>query len=230
MDIREKVRDYYAARLITGQACCGPTVPNDLAVPSFGCGEPLKFADLRPGETVLDLGSGAGLDVFRAAEAVGPKGRVIGVDMTPEMLEKAREGAVRLSLQNVEFREGYSEALPVSDASLDVVISNCVINLSSDKAKVFSEAFRVLKPGRRLLVSDILRFGERLEVVNEQGWCACEDGAESAEVYRRLLKRAGFVDITVTPEAPAVFSGDTYSALIRARKANVGRAHEEGLG
>lgn len=229
MGVREKVQDYYAARLAADQTCCGNAAFNDLAVPSFGCGEPTKFADLKPGETVLDLGSGAGLDAFRAAEVVGPKGRVIGVDMTPEMLQRAHEGAAKLSLENVQFLEGTIEALPVPDASVDVVISNCVINLSDDKAAVFGEAFRVLEPGGRLLVSDILRYGERLTVVSEEGWCACEDGAEPAEVYRRLLKQAGFVDITVAPAEPAVFPGDTYSALISARRPNIRRAHEGDL-
>jgi ubiquinone/menaquinone biosynthesis C-methylase UbiE len=220
MDLRERIQAYYGDRVIKGQGCCAPVTVHDLTVTGFGCGEPTKSADLKPGETVLDLGSGTGLDVFRAAEVVGPKGRVIGVDMTPEMLQRAREGAAKLDLESAQFLEGYIEALPVADAAVDVVISNCVINLSADKAKVFSEAFRVLKPGGRLLVSDILRHGERLTAASEEGWCACEDGAEAAEVYRQLLKQAGFVDITVAPAEPAVFPGETYSALIRTRKSD----------
>jgi arsenite methyltransferase len=126
----------------------------------LGCGNPLSMADLKPGETVLDLGSGAGFDAFLAATAVGEAGKVIGVDMTPEMVQKARTNAEKLSISNVEFRLGEIEKLPVSDSSVDVVISNCVINLSPDKSAVFGEISRSLKPGGRIVISDILRSGE----------------------------------------------------------------------
>ena len=126
----------------------------------LGCGNPISMADLKPGETVLDLGSGAGFDAFLAAKAVGESGKVIGVDMTPEMVQNARTNAEKLNISNVEFRLGEIEKLPVSDSSVDVVISNCVINLSPDKSEVFGEISRSLKPGGRIIISDILRSGE----------------------------------------------------------------------
>ncbi len=216
MNLRESVKRYYGERISKGEGCCDPS-PAALA-PSFGCGEPTKFAELKPGERVLDLGSGAGLDCFRAAKAVGNKGYVIGVDMTPEMLKRAKQGAQKLSLHNVEFREGFIEDLPVAAASIDVVISNCVINLSTEKPKVFSEIHRILKPGGHLIVSDILRNGPGLTVIQEAAWCACEDGAEPAETYKQHLQTAGFAAISIDPAAPEVMAGDTYSALIHAAK------------
>ena len=216
--LRESVRSYYTAQLEAG-GCCGDGADAALAAtPSFGCGQPTLFAELREGETVLDLGSGAGLDVFRAAQAVGPAGRAIGVDMTPAMLERARDGAAKLGLTHVEFREGLIEALPVEDASVDVVLSNCVVNLSQDKAAVFGEAFRVLRPGGRLAISDVLRNGPRLTVASEEGWCACVDGAEPPERYRALLRAAGFADIAVEAPPEGVPAGETYSASVRAHR------------
>ncbi len=199
MDVRFQVRRYYGDRITKNQGCCSPQVETQfvgaLQVPSFGCSAPTEFADLKPGETVLDLGSGAGLDCFRAAEAVGETGRVVGVDMTPAMLTLARQGAAQLGLENVTFREGYIEALPLETASVDAVISNCVVNLSDDKAAVLAKAYRVL----------------RLSHVTEEGWCACEDGTQDAETYRRRLAEAGFVDISVAGGAPPA---GVYSARI----------------
>ena len=225
-EIRESVRSYYTARLEAG-GCCGdgasPAAADAgddalAATPSFGCGQPTVFAELDAGESVLDLGSGAGLDAFRAARAVGPTGRVLGVDMTPAMLARARDGAAKLGLGTVAFREGFIEALPVEDASIDVVLSNCVVNLSQDKAAVFGEAFRVLRPGGRLAISDVLRNGPRLTAASEEGWCACIDGAETPERYRELLRAAGFADIAVDAPPEGVATGETYSASVRARR------------
>lgn len=218
------VQTYYTARLASG-TCCGPAravaTDAELEVPSFGCGDPTTVAELAPGERVLDLGSGAGLDAFRAAEAVGPSGRVIGVDMTPAMLERARAGAARLGLSTVEFREGRIEALPVDDASVDVVISNCVINLSGDKAAVFREVERVLVPGGRMTVSDELVHGRHLTAPSADGWCGCVDGAVDAATYAAHARAAGLVDVRVEPAEPPVPYGRTYTATVRARKAPV---------
>jgi SAM-dependent methyltransferase len=218
--MRENVRAYYAERIVGEEGCCSSAVAfaPEFEVPSYGCGDPTVHAELRPGETVLDLGSGAGLDAFRTAEAVGPGGRAIGVDMTPEMLERARAGARRLGLDNVEFREGFIEELPLEASSVDAVISNCVINLSTDKPRVYGEAFRVLKPGGRLLISDILRRGERLTAASAEGWCSCIDGAESPEAVRAHLAGAGFADIAIDPPPERAREGEIYSGLIRARR------------
>ena len=230
MDVRFQVRRYYGDRITKNQGCCSPQVETRragaLEVPSFGCGAPTEFADLKPGETVLDLSSGAGLDCFRAAEAVGETGRVVGVDMTPEMLARARQGAAQLGLENVTFREGYIEVLPLETASVDAVISNCVVNLSDDKAAVLAEAYRVLKPGGRVALSDIVRAGEAPAGVSEKGWCACEDGAEDAETYRRRLAAAGFVDISVAGDAPPA---GVYSAHIQATKPVIRAATADDL-
>lgn len=171
------------------------------AAVSYGCGNPGALAGLQPGETVLDLGSGGGLDCFLAARRVGPSGCVIGVDMTPEMIERARAGARSGGYDNVEFRLGEIEHLPVADASVDVIISNCVINLSPDKAAVFAEAFRVLRPGGRLLVSDVVRTAAVPEGVwaDQSLWCECVSGAEQAGTLEQMLRQAGFVDVLVTP-------------------------------
>lgn len=224
MDIREQVREHYAARISNKESCCGGEAANTdkvgaVEVPDYGCGQPVQFAGISQGMTVLDLGSGAGLDVFRAAGLVGPGGKAIGVDMTPEMLERAAAAGEALGLANVEFRRGYIESLPVESGSVDRVISNCVINLSPEKEKVFAEAFRVLKPGGELVVADILRVGARKKAESVGGWCACVDGAESAEEYQRLIQSAGFTEVNVEPPNPGVGEGQTYSAIIRAVKA-----------
>jgi SAM-dependent methyltransferase len=167
----------------------------------LGCGNPQAIAGLAEGETVLDLGSGAGFDCFLAAKRVGPSGRVIGVDMTPAMLSKARANADMAGAANVEFRLGEIEALPVADATVDVIISNCVINLSPDKARVFKEAHRVLKPGGRLAVSDVVAFAEVPESVRRDMalYSGCIAGASPIQELEALLAGAGFVDVKVSP-------------------------------
>ena len=224
-EIKEYVRQRYGAIATKdASACCGPAGPPagliEVALPSssaptvstpLGCGNPTAIASLRAGEVVLDLGSGPGLDCLLAARRVGPTGRVIGVDMTPEMLELAREGARRAGATNVEFRQGDIEALPVDDASVDVIISNCVINLAPDKEAVLREAFRALRPGGRLCVSDIVALeplGDELRDDLAQ-WSGCISGALEQGDYRRRLQAAGFADISFKHlgGAPAGCSG-----------------------
>jgi SAM-dependent methyltransferase len=220
--IHDAVREHYAERIKSNASCCGPSdagssccstdsnlypadlltiLPEGESAVSYGCGDPITLASLQPGQTVLDLGSGAGLDCFFAARKVGETGRVIGVDMTPEMIERARSSAKRLNLQNVEFRQGYLENLPVEAGTVDVIISNCVINLSPDKSQVFAEAFRVLKPGGKLAVSDIVTDGPLPEAIKKSlsAWAGCIAGAVEAEDYIRMMKSAGFTDITIVP-------------------------------
>jgi arsenite methyltransferase len=168
----------------------------------LGCGNPLALLELREGETVLDLGSGGGIDCFLAARRVGPTGHVIGVDMTPEMLERARRNASEGGIENVEFRLGEIEHLPVADGTVDAIISNCVVNLVPDKAQVFRDAYRVLKPGGRLSVSDIVVLGEIPVQLREsaEAYVACLSGAILRDDYLRLIREAGFADVTVTSE------------------------------
>lgn len=180
----------------------------------------MSFAELRPGETVLDLGSGAGGDVFRAAAQVGTLGRAIGVDMTPEMVFRARETAARREAPNAEFRLGEIEHLPVESASVDVVLSDCVINLSPDKPGVFREAFRVLRPGGRLVISDLVSAHELPEEVrrDRDAWAACVAGAMREAEYVRGLAEAGFADVRVRKREGAGPAG-LYPVTITARKA-----------
>ncbi|HIH28365.1 MAG TPA: arsenite methyltransferase [Thermoplasmata archaeon] len=226
--IKKKVREGYAKIAKQETSCCGSidvccgtaTTPEKISktigytdeqlqsVPEganlgLGCGNPTALASLRPGEIVLDLGSGAGFDCFLAANKVGPTGRVIGVDMTPEMLSKARKNAKKAGYTNVEFRRGEIEKLPVDNASVDVVISNCVINLSPDKKKVFKETFRVLKSGGRIAVSDIVLLKELPEKIKNsvEAYVGCISGAIHKDRYLQLLKDAGFTDIIVTEES-----------------------------
>ena len=223
------VRKGYARFAKDKASCCGPTgcgttaeadiakqigySDKDLVGPAadgnlgLGCGNPTAIADLKPGEVVVDLGSGAGFDALLAAEKIGRKGRFIGVDMTPEMLERARTNAVNAGhARTVEFREGLIENLPVASDSVDVVISNCVINLSPDKAKVFREAYRVLKPGGRLAVSDIVLSEALPEQIAQMAatWIACVGGASTEDEYLGHMKAAGFENIEYTrkPAAP----------------------------
>ena len=227
--IHETVREAYASR-VKGGGCCGPVdqaqsspdhraaalnmgysaaeleaVPEDANL-GLGCGAPLAAARVRPGETVLDLGSGAGFDAFIAARAVGPEGRVIGVDMTPEMVEKATENAQKSGAVNVEFRQGYIEDLPVKDDSVDVMISNCVINLSPDKAAVFREAFRVLRPGGRVAVSDIVLTQALPKSIEENmaAYVGCVAGAPLLDDYLGFMRAAGFEAIEIAESRQAV--------------------------
>lgn len=196
--------------------------PAEAAEFSLGCGNPFAFASLKPGEVVLDIGSGGGLDAFLAAQKVGSAGRVIGVDMTPAMLERARATAARNGLTNVEFRQGEAEALPVADQSVDVILSNCVINLTEDKGQVFREAFRVLKPGGRLEVSDVVASGPlpfELQI-DSAGWAGCITGALPEKEYIDLMAQVGFTDIIVRRSPTLGQAGDVaiYSAGISARR------------
>lgn len=169
----------------------------------MGCGNPIALASLKKGEVVLDLGSGAGFDSFLASQRVGAKGKVIGVDMTPEMLDKARENAVKGNYKNVEFRLGEIENLPVADNTVDIVISNCVINLSGDKPRVFQEAFRVLKPGGRLMVSDIVMLKELPQYIQESiaAYVGCIAGSIKKTAYLKAIKGAGFSDVKIVEES-----------------------------
>ena len=216
--IRKNVSDAYTRAVRQGTGCCGPKgvaarlagygaeaadVPEALA-DSFGCGNPVAFSDVGAGDTVLDLGSGAGLDLLLAAEKVGPSGRVIGVDMTDAMIERARGNAARAGAVHVDVRKGHIEDLPVEPGSVDWVISNCVINLSPDKPAVFREAHRVLKPGGRLVVSDIVTEGELPEAVRNDAalYCACVGGATSKERYLEAIRAAGFARFELLKEVP----------------------------
>lgn len=217
-EIHDTVREHYAERIKNNASCCGPddycstdsnlypeelltTLPEGESAVSYGCGDPITLASLQPGQTVLDLGSGAGLDCFFAAKKVGDTGYVIGVDMTPEMIERARGSAKRLNISNVEFRQGYLEELPVDSNSIDVIISNCVINLSPDKEKVFAEAFRVLNPGGKLAVSDIVTEGELPDPIRKSlsAWAGCVAGAVDVNSYISMMEEVGFTHVSVTP-------------------------------
>jgi arsenite methyltransferase len=194
------------------------TLPGAAVAASLGCGNPLAVADLREGDVVLDLGSGGGIDVLLSARRVGPTGTAYGLDMTDEMLDLARRNASESGLSNVEFLKGQIEAVPLPDATVDVVISNCVINLSTDKPAVFAETFRVLKPGGRVGVSDVVAEDHLTEAQRAErgGWVGCIAGALSVSQYRTGLQDAGFTDIEIIP-THAVADG-MHSAIIKAIK------------
>ena len=224
--IRQAVRDRYGSVARQGANCCAQansccgdpaqaasgsigysdremdSVPEGANL-GLGCGNPLALAAIKAGDTVLDLGSGAGFDCFLAAQRVGPEGRVIGVDMTPDMLEKARDNADRAGYENVEFRLGEIESLPVADSSVDLIISNCVINLSTRKERVFQEAYRALAPGGRLMISDIVLGRELPEEVRNSlsAYAGCVAGALLKQDYLDLIGEAGFTDIEVLKES-----------------------------
>jgi len=226
-DIKKIVREGYAKAVTKNSSCCssdsccsgtgqakniskivGYSDSEMNAVPEganlgFGCGNPVALASLKEGDVVLDLGSGAGFDAFLSAQRVGKTGRVIGVDMTPEMIEKAQANAKKGSYTNVEFRLGEIEKLPVEDSSVDVIISNCVINLSPEKQKVFQEAFRVLKLGGRLMVSDLVLVKDLPDAIKEsiEAYVGCLAGAIRKAEYLKLMKIAGFQDVKVISES-----------------------------
>ena len=267
-EIHEAVRERYGAiaRAVTASSnetasCCGPSpcgcgdpitsnlyaqaetqdLPEGAVAASLGCGNPTALSDLKPGETVLDLGSGGGIDVLLSAKRVGPSGKVYGLDMTDAMLELARANQARAGATNVEFLKGTIESIPLPANSVDVIISNCVINLSGDKDEVLREAFRVLKPGGRFAVSDVVVRGELPGEVRRsmELWVGCIAGALTDSEYAAKLKNAGFADVTVEPwrvydlGAAQVFltsagldaealaghvNGSVVSAFVRARK------------
>ena len=228
--ISKTVREKYGAaalKVASGEsaasACCGggcdpvsdnlyapdqvAQLPENAVLASLGCGNPTALAELHPGEVVVDLGSGGGIDVLLSARRVAPNGKAYGVDMTDEMLALARENQRKAGVENVEFLKGSIEALPLPDRRADVVISNCVINLSADKAKVLAEAFRVLKPGGRLAVSDVVIRGEVPEAVRSsmELWVGCVAGALEETEFRELLARTGFVDVDIEPTRAYAF-------------------------
>lgn len=224
-EIKKAVREGYARVAkqngsCCSSTCCGTTKPQEISKKigyteeelqsaplgsnlGLGCGNPTALASIEAGETVLDLGSGAGFDCFLAASKVGPKGRVIGVDMTEEMVARAKENASKGGYKNVEFRQGEIEKLPIEDNIIDLIISNCVINLVPNKERAFKEAFRVLKPGGRLMVSDIVLLKKLPDFVKEsiEAYVGCVSGAASREKYLNAIESAGFENVTVIDES-----------------------------
>jgi len=227
-EIRKIVRNGYAKIAQMEESCCGPVAACGCGSPQesiskqvgytdkeindvpeganlgLGCGNPVALASLKEGDVVLDLGSGGGFDCFLAAARIGEQGKVIGIDMTSKMIEKARANAKKGNYTNVEFRLGEIENLPVADKEIDVVISNCVINLSPEKERVFSEAYRVLKPGGRLMVSDIVLLSELPYFIRHSatGYVSCLSGAIIKDEYLEMMKEAGFQEVEVVEETP----------------------------
>jgi len=253
-EIRKAVREGYGKIAVKESSCCGPATPcgcgtsqetvskaigytddqlgalPDGANLGLGCGNPTALASLKEGEVVLDLGSGAGIDCFLAANAVGQSGRVIGVDMTPEMLERARENARKGGYGNVEFRLGEIENLPVADNSVDAVISNCVINLSPDKGRVFKEAYRALKPGGRIMISDIVLLKELPDALKNsiQAYVGCVAGASTKQEYLATVAVTGFQDIEIVSEVSTegMVDGATAQAIAENLGASAGALKE----
>jgi ubiquinone/menaquinone biosynthesis C-methylase UbiE len=232
------VRECYAKAAKKERSCCGSEASRKIgysekelgSVPQgadlgLGCGNPVALASLKEGETVVDLGSGGGLDCFLAAKSVGEKGHVIGIDMTPEMLDTSRENLRKSNHKNVEFRLGEIENLPVADNTADVVISNCVINLSPDKKRVFEEAFRVLKPDGRLMISDIVLLNELPEAVRQsvEAYVGCVAGAVIKAKYLELIRQAGFRDVRIVEEKlfPIEYVIDNPTAKAAMKKAKI---------
>ncbi|MFB0523570.1 MAG: arsenite methyltransferase, partial [Candidatus Bathyarchaeia archaeon] len=240
--VRKEVREGYA-KIAKEGLCCGPTTSccdspvtheevskkmgyTDIDLQSvpegadlgLGCGNPVALASLKEGETVIDLGSGAGLDCFLAAKKIGEKGKVIGIDMTPEMIDKARENARKGNYRNVEFRLGEIENLPVADNTADVIISNCVVNLSPNKKRVFDEAFRALKPGGRLMVSDVVLLRELPEATKKRAHPAsCVRTAIMKDDYRGTIRQAGFHNLRIIQEKQHSFEdvvGDPHAKVV----------------
>ncbi|PKQ38308.1 MAG: arsenite S-adenosylmethyltransferase [Actinobacteria bacterium HGW-Actinobacteria-1] len=252
--IKEAVRDRYAGHAKTktsccggGTSCCGSSASSaevladynadDLsAIPAdadlgLGCGNPLALESVQPGEVVVDLGSGGGIDCFVAAKRVGPEGRVIGVDMTPEMIALARRNARSSGMDNVEFRLGEIEALPVQDCTADLVISNCVINLVPDKSKAFAEALRVLKPGGRISVSDIVTTAPLPDAARSSvgAYVACLGGAMVLDEYLAAARDAGFEDVRVVSESAYATCEDEAEDLLAAFGTDAGVTHDEAI-
>ncbi|MBI2852358.1 MAG: arsenite methyltransferase [Chloroflexi bacterium] len=242
-EIRNAVREHYGQRAKQIAGCCSGSAPVRLAqhaerlysleelsvLPqsvtgiAAGCGNPTALAALKLGDVVLDLGSGGGIDCFLAAQKVGLEGKVIGVDMTPEMLQLAKENADKMQARNVEFRLGEIEHLPVPDNSVDVVISNCVINLSPDKPQVFRETYRVLKPGGRIMVSDIVLLKELPESVRNDmtAWSGCVAGASGKEEYLAAIAAAGFKNVEIVSETASSRTGELASMIASVKVSGV---------
>jgi len=214
-EIKNVVRERYGRLATLNEPCCGGSaeksccaspiiegdVPNEASSVVASCGTPLANITLQGGETVLDLGSGGGIDVFRASKLVGESGKVIGLDATPEMIFKARETAKKYGYRNVEFRLGEIEHMPIENSTVDLVISNCVLNLVPDKEAAFREIHRVLKPGGRISVSDMVATKEDRKVIKPEEWAACIAGAVTFDEYKRILEKSGFREIQGSDES-----------------------------
>lgn len=240
IEVRELVSEHYAEVAKNANACCSTDccaepsklyaieeiegLPTEAVMASAGCGNPTAIGELLPGETVVDFGSGGGIDCFIAAKAVGPEGKVIGVDMTQDMIDLARSNAKKLGMSNVEFHLTEMEHTPLADESTDVIISNCVINLAADKGEVFREAFRILKPGGRAYISDMLLVNELPDEAkaDKKNWVMCLSGAEPKDVYLGKMRDAGFVDAQILDDKPwsgeESWASDVHSMNIRAYK------------
>jgi len=250
--LHKQIQQYYTAKVLQKEACCSPSsccssavtipslpftsLPAEEQPLSFGCGDPLLLAELQPGQVVLDLGSGTGYDCFLAVDKVGESGKVIGIDMTPQMIHQATQTAQRLGLSNIEFRLGYLENLPIDSNSVDVIISNCVINLVPDKYRVLSEAFRVLKPGGKLAITDMVSLHPLPAKLQKdvEAWAACISGAITKDEFQQILSAVGFREVEIALSNPTLathqgfedegkdeitdYSQYVVSARIRARK------------